>query len=240
VGFRWALTLGAVVASLAACEAIVGITDKTTPPSPCPQHGNALFCDDFDSVMHVGDTWGWAYTQEGGTLALDTADFFTPPRSAQAVVPTNGLAQAQLGKHLGTIAGGFHLSFDLRVDVDDLSGIGQVGVAQILCPTPGTQLDYVLGPGKRAQLQAYMGMQMTPVDLPLPPLHAWTHLEMVYDPMAGVSLLMDGKTAGASQTVVFGNAGETTIILGGVFVNVLGGTTTPLKVEIDDVLMLAP
>jgi hypothetical protein len=239
VGFRWVLGLGAVVASLAACEAIVGITDKSTPQSPCAQHGNALFCDDFDSAMSVGATWGWAYTQQGGTLTLDTADFFTPSQSAQAVVPTTGTAQAQLGKHLGTISGGFHFSFDLRVDVDDLSGIGQVGVAQILCATPGTQIDYVLGPGKKAQLQAYMGMQMMPVDLPLPPLHAWTHLEMVYDPMAGLSLLMDGKAAATLPQFVFGNAGDTTIIVGGVFVNAVGGAA-PLKVEIDDVLMLGP
>jgi hypothetical protein len=240
-----------LVGVVAGCELLVGIKDKTEaaeastigssedPSVPCSQQPTYLFCDDFDSDSDVeaGDTWLWDISMGGGSIAIDTSQYRTPPRSAMFTV-LSGTASAQLGQHVGTPSTSYRLAFDLRVDVTDLSSIPQVGVAQVYRDSSPDQLsvNYVLGPGAQANAQFYEGTSntQTVVHLDLPPLQTWTRIVLVYDVDQGVSVIEDGKTLGTSAAAAHGPPGSTSIIVGEVYSNPPGAG---LVLEVDDVVM---
>jgi hypothetical protein len=233
------------------CELLVGIKDKTEaadastigstedPSVPCSQQPTYLFCDDFDSDSDVeaGNTWLWDISMGSGTVAIDTSDYRTPPRSAMFTVQS-GTASAQLGQHMGTPSTSYRLAFDLRVDVTDLSSIPQVGVAQVYRDSSSDQLsvNYVLGPGAQANAQFYEGTSntQTVVPLDLPPLQTWTRIVLVYDADQGVSVIEDGKTLATNPGAAQGPPGSTSIIVGAVYSNPPGAG---LVLEVDDVVM---
>ena len=240
-----------LVGVVAGCELLVGIKDKTEaaeastigstedPSVPCNQQPTYLFCDDFDSDSDVeaGNTWLWDISMGGGSIAVDTSQYRTPPRSAMFTVQS-GAASAQLGQHVGTPSTSYRLAFDLRVDVTDWSSVPQVGVAQAYRDSSSDQLsvNYVLGPGAEANAQFFEGTSNTQTVLPLdlPPLQTWTRIVLVYDVDQGVSVIEDGKTLGASAAAAHGPPGSTSIIVGAVYSNPPGAG---LVLEVDDVVM---
>jgi hypothetical protein len=242
----WGGCVALALVALAGCEVLVGIKDKTLvaadggpgdaedPSAPCSQQPTPyLFCDDFDSELEAGDGWEWILPADGGTIALDTVRYKTPPRSVQVTVPS-APGSAQLGYPVGSLTTGYRLAFDLFVDVPDLASIPQVAVAQVLPAGPsGLQLDYVLGPGSQCAAQLFGSTNAT-LTLPLPPLRTWTRIVLVYDAVQGVSILEDGQTL-ATSSAVTGPPGATSFIVGAVYSNPPG--TAPLVLELDDVVM---
>ena len=240
---------GAVVG----CELLVGIKEKTEatdaatigstedPSKPCSEQPAYLFCDDFDSDSDIeaGNTWQWDIGMGGGSIALDTTDFRTPPRSAMFTVPS-ATASAQLGQHVGTPTKGYRLAFDLRVDATDFSSIEQVGVAQVYRDSSDDTLsvNYILGPGPTCEAQFYEGTggTQTAVQLALPPLQTWTRIVLVYDADTGVQVVEDGNVLATSPAAAHGPPGSTSIILGAVYSNPPGAG---LVFEVDDVVMRA-
>jgi hypothetical protein len=231
--------LAAPLAALVGCELVAGIHDKTVaadPSLPCAQQPTFVFCDDFDSEVEAGDTWGWDTPQGGSSIEMDSTDFKTPPRSAQIIaVPQS--PQAQLGLHVGSFSTGFRFAFDLRVDMADLSPIAQVGVAQVLCDSSNTMINYVLGPGNAAAVQVFNTQTQASLleqTVALPPLRTWTRIVIAYDAAQGLTVLEDGATLLAEPSIALGAPGNTTVILGAVFVNPPG--SAPLQMEVDDVV----
>lgn len=85
---------------------------ETQPPS-------VTFCDDFD-VGDLGATWS-AVNRRGsiGTIDLDTAASFSPPRSLAAAKPaSDGTTKVEswLAKQLSTTAQGVVVGAEVRVD----------------------------------------------------------------------------------------------------------------------------
>jgi hypothetical protein len=73
------------------------------------------------------------------------------------------------------------------------------------------------------------------VTLPLPPLQKWTRITLVYDAVAGLTVIEDGTTIGTSNKVT-GAPGTIEIIVGAPFANPMSGAS-PLTLEIDDVVL---
>jgi hypothetical protein len=232
--------LAAPLAAVAGCEVLVGIHDKTeaTDPSvPCAQQPPFLFCDDFDTEVDAGDTWSWDMQQGGSTIAIDSTDYKTPPHSARIVAPAAS-PDAQLGQPVGHLSTGFRLAFDLRVDVTDLTPIPEVGIAQVLTGN-NLLVNYVLGPGSTCSIQVFDSVTNESLLAPtvqLPPLQTWTRIVIVYDAEQGLTVIEDGATLlPTTSAVARGAPGDTTIILGAVYVTPPG--SVPLTLEIDDVVM---
>ncbi|HEY8090176.1 MAG TPA: hypothetical protein VIF09_20085 [Polyangiaceae bacterium] len=234
------------LAALTACEAIVGIKDKTVagggadPSAPCAQQPPYLFCDDFDQTQDVeaGSTWQWDTPKGGSAIELTTVQVKTPPRAVQIVSPPTQAASAQLGQPVGSLSTGFRLAFDLFVDQPDVGSIAEVAIAQVLAQGAALSINYVLGPGAQCQLFVYdTSSQATVIaqSLAAPPLRAWTRVVLVYDAAQGVSVLEDGASLFASASTARGAPGDTTLIVGAVYVN--GTGTESLQVDVDDVVM---
>jgi hypothetical protein len=248
---RVALSLaGLGLVGAVGCELLVGIKQKTEvettdastedPSAPCSQQPSGyLFCDDFDSEPEAGSDWLWDISMSGGSVALDTSQYKTPPSSALFTAPSPP-ASGQLGQHVGSPPNGYRLAFDLRVDVTDLDSVPQLGVAQVYRDSSNDELsvNYVLGPGPQCAAQFFEGTSgtQTEVSLALPPLQTWTRIVLVYDADQGVTVIEDGKTIGASPAAAHGPPGSTSIIVGAVYSNPPGSAAT---VEIDDVVMRA-
>jgi hypothetical protein len=245
---RRVVVLGLAFA-LAACELVAGIQDKTLVPQdgggdaaavadpsvPCSQQPPFLYCNDFDTESSPGDTWDWDAPMGGGSIVFDTTDYKTPPRSVQVLAPPVQLAQAQLGKKVGSLSSGFRLAFDLRVDVDSLQSIAEVGIGQVLTGT--VEVNYVLGPGPQAQAKmSTVGNTSLggAIALPLPPIRTWTRIVVVYDAVRGVSIEEDGQPVGASP-FASGPPGDTEFIVGAVYTNPPG--SPPFQFELDNVVM---
>jgi hypothetical protein len=252
---RVALVLAAL-GVVAGCELLVGIKGKTEaadassdadvedPSVGCseqPAQPQMLFCDDFDSELEAGNGWLWDLSMGGGSVALDTTQYRTAPKSAVFDVPSAG-ASGQLGQSIGPqLQTGYRLAFDLRVDVPDLSSIPQVGVAQIYRDTGTDELsvNYVLGPGSQCSVQLFegaAGTQTTVMLTQVPPTGTWTRIVIVYDVDEGISVIEDAKTIGTSPAAAHGPPGSTSFIVGAVYSNP-PPPDAGILLEIDDVVM---
>jgi hypothetical protein len=128
---------------------------------------------------------------------------------------------------------------DLRLDVDDLSSVPQLGVAQVYRTPQSDQLsfNYVVGPGAMASIQLFEGTSNTMTIVPLtqmPPTRTWTRIVMVYDATEGVTVLEDDQTIGSSAAAAHGAPGQTSVIVGAVYSNPPGSAVT---FAIDDVVL---
>jgi hypothetical protein len=233
------------VASLAGCEVVAGIHDKTLAGDPSVACGQQppdfLFCDDFDTETEAGATWLWDTPQGGASIDLDSNDFKTPPHSVRVFVPPAS-PQAQLGKTVGPLTQGARLAFDLRVDPSegDLGSIPEVSVAQLLFAGNHTSINYVLGPGASCKIYAYDtsggggGWSVTQ-NVAAPTPGAWTRIVMAYDATQGLTVTEDGASLYTDGSVARGAPGSTDAIVGAVYVNPPGAT--PLQLELDDVVV---
>ena len=239
--------LVAGLVALTACEALVGIRDKTLsasaedPSAPCADQPAYLFCDDFDQQADVeaGATWQWDTPQGGASVELVTSEVKTPPRAVQFVAPGAQTASAQLGQPVGVLGSGFRLAFDLYVDEADLSNIAQVGVAQVLARGAQISVNYVLGPGAQCQLLVYDESSQAALvtqTLPMPALRTWTRIVLVYDQALGTSVLEDGSTLASGGIPSRGAPGDTEIIAGVVYVNAPAAGAA-IHLYVDDVVM---
>jgi hypothetical protein len=250
-------SLGALAAA-GGCELLVGIKDKTEatdasaaesstddasdqdPDVPCAHQTAYLFCDDFDSELEAGAGWLWDLPMAGGSIGFDTVDYVTAPRSALFTIPGAGMPSAQLGQNIGPdLTSGYQLSFDLRLDVSDLSSMPQLGVAQVYRTTASDVLsfNYVVGPKASASIQLFEGTAMTQTNVTLtqlPPTKTWTRIVMIYDASQGVTVVEDGVTIGSSAAAAHGPPGQTSVIVGAVFSNPPGSAVT---FAIDDVVL---
>lgn len=232
--------LAAPLVALAGCEVLVGIQDKSAvedPSAPCAQQPSYLFCDDFDSDPEAGANWQWDTPQGGASIEMDPTEFKTPPRSVRILAPPDA-PQAQLGRPVGTLTSGFRVAFDLRVDMSDLGPIAQVGVGQVLATGADVMINYVLGPGSACGVQVWDTQGNTALldqAVPPPPLQTWTRIVLAYDATQGLTVLQDGTPLLSDTSVARGAPGDTTVIVGAVYVNPPG--SAPLQIEIDDVVV---
>jgi hypothetical protein len=266
---RWCV--GALlVTTTFACEALVGITDKSVASeaggidggvglskdgsidgsdlsAPCIQQPQPfVFCDDFDSVTSVADTWSWQTVTpaQSGSVALETTEFTSRPRSARVVAqPVTGEVQLGLMRDLGA-ATAFRVAFDLRIEADSLAGAPEVALVQTYAGN-GITLNYVVGPGIAGELQVY-DQAATPAALidgvplsTLPPLRTWARVVLAYDSTTGAAASQDGRTVAQSARAARpGSLGMSGFILGAAFVLPPGSTS--LTSEFDNVVVRAP
>lgn len=247
----------ALLASAPGCETLVGITDKTLaldagggtdPSAPCDQQPQPfVFCDDFDmTVKNVSDTWTWQTITpaQSGSVAFDTTEFTSWPRSARVVAqPIMGEVQLGLMRDLSG-ATAFRVAFDLRIEADSLAGAPEVALVQAYAGN-GIALNYVVGPGVASELQVY-DQTATPATLidsvpvsSLPPLRTWTRIVLAYDTKTGATLYQDGRSvAQSTRAARSGSLGKSGFILGAAFI--LPPGSTPLTSEFDNVVIRAP
>ncbi len=211
------------------------------PDVPCSQQPTFLYCNDFDSVSSVGDTWDYTYNNnaEGGAiLQLCSTTYVSPPHSAQMITPPAVSDDIQLGKDVGTLYSGCRLAFDVRVDVSTLAGIPQILVAQLYLTRAinPLQLNLVIGPGAGAALQVNGVGDAGPlyVNASTPAPMTWVRFVVAYDSTAGVSLFANGELQG-TMAVGLGEPGDTKIIMGDPFVGT-GGTQT-VTTEEDNIVL---
>jgi hypothetical protein len=229
---------GVVLAPVAGCEWVTGISDKTLVSTgvPCSKQAPYVFCDDFDSEPSFGASWDWHSAQSGGAFDFDSTDYASAPRSGRFTCPVTSVSSAQLGRQGDQLPGGLRLAFDLRLDVDGFAGLAQTSVAQVLTATSGMSINYVLGPGSQASLQIFgNGGAATNVNLAVPPLRQWTHIEMSTD-WKTISVSEDGKTLGSTKLPGAGPPGGISLIVGIVYANPLPGGP-PVTLELDDVAL---
>jgi hypothetical protein len=84
----------------------------------CPDHPNALFCDDFDHGP-LGGTWSRREVADGGALTLTGASFVTPPSALVATTeaePGTIFGAANLQVDLGVPPRRVRMQFDLYLD----------------------------------------------------------------------------------------------------------------------------
>lgn len=217
---------------------------STDPSAPCSAQPAFLFCDDFDTESKVGDSWGWSLSSvDGGSTAFSTAAYTSSPRSVQIVAPAAMSPHDQLlGLDLGVLTGQVRLAFDLRLDMDSLSALPDTAIAQILGARQGTplELDYLLRPNQGAVLEAYVAEDGGPsanvnIDLPTPPLRAWTRIVIVYDVTAGITVFEDGVQVGASAVSAAGAPNDTKIQVGMIYEITAASAT--LQMEMDNIVV---
>ena len=239
--------LATALIALVGCELLTGISDKTLVSSgrvgvPCSQQQGYLFCDDFDAEPTLGQPWEWHSATKGGALSFDTADYATPPHSAQCVAPAGAIATAQLGRDVGVLSHEFGVTFDLRIDAASATDLPEASVAQVLTTGTGLSINYVLGPGNACSLQVFdtsggSGAPVVSVELPFPPLRTWTNIALESTPQ-GVSVVEDGQSIGSSGALPTGAPGDTTFIVGIVsVVPFQPGATSAITLELDDVVL---
>ena len=123
------------LADAQAADAGDGDGSVQEPDLPCAQQGTYLFCDDFDSVASVNQTWsGSVVALDGGTWSLDTSDHVSSPASARAAGPAlapSGVGQLDDYLNVPPLTSWIRLALDVRVDVPTYIGIPMVGVAHI-------------------------------------------------------------------------------------------------------------
>jgi hypothetical protein len=213
------------------------------PDVPCSQQPSFLYCNDFDSVTSAAQTWDFAYLSNpdsGALLQIDSTNYVSPPHSVQVVAPTvNGISEVQLGKDVGILSSNCRLAFDVRVDVSTLTGIPQVGLAQMYIEraTNPLQVNYVVGPGSSSTVQVYGSTDAAgPINLSLavPTPMAWARVVLSYDSVNGITVFRNGQQVG-SLAVGPGAPGDTKIIMGNSFINT-GGTET-VTTEEDNIVL---
>jgi len=213
------------------------------PDVPCSQQPSFLYCNDFDSVTSAAQTWDFAYLSNpdsGALLQIDSTDYVSPPHSVQVIAPTvNGISEVQLGKDVGILSSNCRLAFDVRVDVSTLTGLPQVGLAQMYIEraTNPLQVNYVVGPGSTSTVQVYGSTDAAgPINLSLsvPTPMAWARVVLAYDSVNGITVFRNGQQVG-SLAVGPGAPGDTKIIMGNSFINT-GGTET-VTTEEDNIVL---
>jgi hypothetical protein len=208
---------------------------SSEPSAPCAQQGTFLYCNDFDTTGSIGATWDWNLIDgDGGTLAFDTTNFKTSPRAARSTSPPR-TGSVQLGKDLGVLSSDMRVAFDLYLDMDDtaLSGMAEIGVLQ-LRGQDDLVLNYVLGSGKRARIQAWHGTSGNYFALPEPKSRTWMRAVVSYDGAQGVRVLHDGVEVQSVPAHAFGAPGQALFIVGHAYVN--GGGTASSALQIDNVV----
>jgi hypothetical protein len=211
------------------------------PDVPCSQQPTFIYCNDFDSVSTVGDTWDYTYNNnaEGGAiLQLCSTTYVSPPHSVQMITPPAVSDDIQLGKDVGTLYSGCRLAFDVRVDVSTLTGIPQIIVAQLYLERAinPLQVNLAVGPGDQAALQVMGASDAGPtyVNISAPTPMTWVRLAIAYDLTAGVSVYENGQLQG-TLAVGSGEPGDTKIIMGDSFVGT-GGSQT-VTTEEDNIVL---
>jgi hypothetical protein len=218
------------------------------PDLPCAMQPAFIYCNDFDSVTSVGQTWNWDYTnypEAGTTFQFDMTDYRSPPNSAKGTLPPvtgNFIGNLQLGKDVGVLNVNVRLAFDFRLDVTSTTNMPQFGLAQILPSKTSTsapmQVNYIIGPGAASQLQVYPntadGGAAKTINLGAPPLQTWTRVGLEYDATGTVTVSHNGQLAG-TITVGTGSPGDVVFIVGGVYINSSG--TAPVTLELDNVVV---
>jgi hypothetical protein len=217
---------------------------STDPSAPCSAQPAFVFCDDFDTETTVSDSWGWSLSSiDGGSTAFSTAAYTSSPRSVQIVAPPALSPHNQmLGVDLGVMTGQVRLAFDLRLDIDTLSTLPDTAIAQILGARQGTplEIDYLLRPNQGSVLEAYVAEDGGPasnvnIDLPTPPLRAWTRIVIVYDVSAGITVFEDGIQVGASAVAAAGAPMDTKIQVGMIYEITAASAT--LEMEMDNIVV---
>jgi len=244
------LRAGLLATALAApvgCELVTGITDKTLVAAdassggiPCSKQEGFLLCDDFDaSGETIGQSWDWHTSALGGTLALDSTDYDTPPRSAQFVGSAGAISSAQLGKDVGILKSQVRLAFDFRLDVDDPTRLPETSIAQVLTQGNALSVNYVVGPRQTCTLQVFdtTGSSAPIVTVPLafPPVRKWTNIVLTADAQT-LAVVEDGQMLGSTKTPKTGALGDTKFIVGVVYVNPSQGASAA-TLELDDVVL---
>lgn len=213
------------------------------PDVPCAQQPSFLYCNDFDSVSSAGQTWDFDYLSNpdsGAVLQIDSTTFVSSPHSVQIIAPTvSGISEIQLGKDVGILSSNCRLAFDVRLDVSTLTGVPQVGLAQMYIEraTNPLQVNYVVGPGATSTVQV-TGLTDGggPINMPLsaPTPMTWARVVMAYDSVTGITVYRNGQMVG-SLAVGAGAPGDTKIIMGNAFIN-MGGTQT-VTTEEDNIVL---
>jgi hypothetical protein len=183
-----------------------------------------LFCADFDEGV-LAQGWSYVHTV-GGSLALDTSDFTSPPAAmiAQSGIITMPNATVDVAAYRSFTLGGQTFTgtveADLRVDKTDAAG-GVAVLAQIGLADGGGGGDYFLqlvtGSNGGAPLSCSVneiyfsaGMSSTPVRHPVAQtiaLRTWTHIALsVTAPFAGgagtATLSINGAQVGTAGITV--------------------------------------
>jgi hypothetical protein len=211
----------------------------TDPSAPCSKQSGYLFCDDFDSVAMVKDTWTWGiFTVDGGSTAFTSTAYTSPSRSMQVISPVVPPPSVELlGLDLGSLSAQIRLAFDLRLEMDSLTGLPTTAIAQILGGSK-IELDYQLRAGAGAMLQCFVSQDGGPtinIPLPAPPLRQWTRIVIAYDMSAGVKVYEDGVQIGSSTAAAAGVPNDTKIQVGMIYQN--GAGSTVLQMEMDNVVI---
>jgi hypothetical protein len=218
------------------------------PDLPCAQQPSFVYCNDFDSVTSVGQTWNWDFTNyadAGAAFQFDTTDYRSPPQSVKGFLPAvsgNFVGNLQLGKDVGILNVNVRLAFDYRLDMASLTGVAQVGVAQMLPSRTSTaapmQINYIVGPGAASELQAYLntadGGAPKTVSLGAPPLQTWTRIGIEYDAAGTITVYVNGQLKGTIPAGT-GSPGDVVFIVGGVYIN--SGGNASVTVELDNVVV---
>jgi hypothetical protein len=248
--------------ALTACELLVGIKDKSDQDGggadgatkldvsvggdsstqdldlPCAQQPPFLFCEDFDSDVDAGENWKWDNSLGSGSVELTTANSpTTPPQAVAFVNPTQASTYAQLGKDLGNLTTGFRLAFDLLLLNTDQASLPQSCVAQVYVAS--VHIDMLVGPGATCEVQEWQnqanGKMLASENVPCPPLGAWTRMVLAYDATAGVTYIEGGNAVAANGTFAVGAPGDTTLVVGAVYVNPPGAAA--FQADIDTVVV---
>lgn len=213
------------------------------PDVPCAMQPQFLYCNDFDSVTTIGQTWDYAYNSyadAGAQLRLFTGEFVSPPQSVQTFAPPEGfVGNLQLSKDVGVLSTSCRVAFDVRMDVTSFVGTPQVAIVQMYIKRAIGQLqvNVVVNPGGGRQLQVYgvndSGAPMN-VALLAAPLMTWERVVVAYDSTGSVSALINGKLQG-SVAAGAGAPGDTAVIMGNAFVS--SGGTQPVTMEEDNIVV---
>ncbi len=208
------------------------------PDVPCAMQPTYSFCCDFDNSGSVGDGWGYTYpVADGGSAQLDTVTWVSSPKSAQVVAtPLSGrVAGFQIGTTISPFPAGVRLAFDVRIDVPMYANFPEVGVAQLNLHSgtaAQTQINFVVGGGSQAKLQAYVpeaGAALNVAATP-PALGVWERVVVSYTVDGTLSLLVNGQPIGSVD--VGGGAAQTVqLIVGAVYVNDTGSETATLELD---------
>jgi hypothetical protein len=214
------------------------------PDLPCSMQPAYSFCCDFDNSGAVGDGWGFTYqVADGGSAQLDTVTWVSSPKSAQVVAtPLSGrVAGFQIGTTISPFPAGVRLAFDVRIDVPTYTSFPEVGIAQLYLhqgTSAQTQINFVVGGGSQAKLQAYVPEAGAALNVAVTPpaLGAWERVVVSYTVDGTLALLVNGQPIGSVD--VGGGAAQTVqLIVGAVYVNDTGSETVTL--ELDNIVVRA-
>jgi hypothetical protein len=251
----------AILLLLGGCAGILGIEEKKlaadagdagtagdagadapgSSASPCTDASAYLYCNDFDSVSNVAETWSWTFLPTTtASLTLDGVFFSSPPRALRLTMPAVNNGQMQLGKDLDPLTQRVEVSFDLRVDLDEVAyrSIPQIGVMQINCRGASqARINYVLGPENKATVRVFLsGSEREVIAMPAVATRTWHRVTVSYDVAQGVTVKHGDTVVAERPAFAAGEPGQTTVIVGAVYLNTPPGTTTVVH-QMDNVIL---